>query len=637
MKEIGKWLGKIAAISIILNMVMEAVGRKSVWMLFQYISISPLVFLLNTMIIALPFMLLFLTRRKCFIITIVSVLWLLIGMVNGFLLTFRTTPFTAADLRLVKYGVTMITNYMTWPQIILGGIGAVLVLLGCIIIWKKAPISEQPVFYPIHGGLVAVSLAAVLGGTIWGMKTELVAVRFGNIGQAYKDYGIPYCFSNSLLNTGISKPKYYDSETVATIEAEMVPESAYVLAENRTPNIIMIQLESFFDPSLYRNYKFEKDPIPFFRYLKKTYPSGYLSVPSVGAGTANTEFECITGMNLDFFGPGEYPYKTILQKTSCESMAFDMKNLGYTAHAIHNNEGTFYDRHKVFAQLGFDTFTPIEYMYDVERNQIGWCKDKILVDEIVKTLDSTENQDFIYTISVQGHGAYPDFEYYCEQIHEMDKFIRELIYTLNRKGEPTVVVLYGDHLPGFPWEAADMKNDSLFQTEYVIWNNLDLDVVRRDVESYQLTSYLLNMLNIHEGTMIRYHQKYLHENNIDEEQYLADMKVLEYDMLYGDHEIYDGGMPYEVTDLQMGITPILMEIIAYKSPNLLVFGDHFNQYSTVCIDDKPQETMYGGSHLLIVKNIDEKKVKRPDVEISVKQIGKDKVPLGEAIDLTEEN
>ena len=122
----------------------------------------------------------------------------------------------------------------------------------------------------------------------------------------------------------------------------------------------------------------------------------------MGAGTANTEFECITGMNLDFFGPGEYPYKTILQKTVCESMAFDMKELGYTSHAIHNNEGTFYDRHKVFAQLGFDTFTPIEYMYDIKRNPTGWCEDEILVDEIVKTLDSTKKQDFIYAISVQG-------------------------------------------------------------------------------------------------------------------------------------------------------------------------------------------------------------------------------------------
>lgn len=57
---------------------------------------------------------------------------------------------------------------------------------------------------------------------------------------------------------------------------------------------------------------------------------------------------------------------------------------------------------KVFAQLGFDTFTPIEYMYDIERNPTGWCKDKVLVGEIEKVLDSSIGSVLIYTISVQG-------------------------------------------------------------------------------------------------------------------------------------------------------------------------------------------------------------------------------------------
>lgn len=243
--------------------------------------------------------------------------------------------------------------------------------------------------------------------------------------------------------------------------------------EGRYPNIIMLQLESFFDPTLWRNNPVQGDPIPMFHFLERNFPSGYLSVPSVGAGTANTEFECISAMNLDFFGPGEYPYKTILQKTACESMAFDMKNLGYKAHAVHNNEATFYDRHKVFAQLGFDTFTPIEYMYDIERNPTGWCKDKVLVGEIEKVLDSSIGSDFVYTISVQGHGKYPSFEYYCEQIHEMDEFVWQLINMLNTRMEPTVLVLYGDHLPGFEWTAQEMENESLFQTKYVVWNQCE--------------------------------------------------------------------------------------------------------------------------------------------------------------------
>ena len=119
MKETGKWLARIGVLSIAIHMMIESIGRKSVWMMISYIESSPLVFLLNTLIIALPFALLFLTRRKCFVMAIVSILWLTAGVVNGFLLTFRTTPFTAADFRLVKYGLNMITTYMTWPQIIL--------------------------------------------------------------------------------------------------------------------------------------------------------------------------------------------------------------------------------------------------------------------------------------------------------------------------------------------------------------------------------------------------------------------------------------------------------------------------------------------------------------------------------------
>lgn len=630
MNETGRWCAKIAALSMMIHMVIEALGRKSIGMMVQYMGEAPLVFLLNTLIIALPFVILFFTRRRSFVLAIVSMLWLMAGVVNGFLLTFRTTPFTAADFRLVKYGINMITTYMTWPQILLSAAGCFLAAAGCFLIWKKAPVSQQKVSYPKSVLLAVVSLAVVLGSLAWGMQTGLVAGRFGNIGQAYKDYGFPYCFSNSLFNTGISKPKSYDSQTVAMIEESLIPENNYPLQENKTPNIIMIQLESFFDPLLYRNYSFETDPIPFFRNLKNSYPSGFLNVPSVGAGTANTEFECLTGMNLDFFGPGEYPYKTILQKTTCESMAFDLKKLGYGTHAIHNNEATFYDRHKVFSQLGFDTFTPIEYMYDVKRNQTGWCKDEILVDEITKALDSTQEQDFIYTISVQGHGAYPDFEYYCEQIHEMDNFIKKLIYTLRGRKEPTVVVMYGDHLPGFAWEAADMKNNSLFQTPYVIWNNMNLPVKKRNLESYQLTAYLLDLLNIHEGTMIRYHQKNLHEWGADQEQYLADMKVLEYDMLYGGQEIYNGENPFEPTQLQMGITPIQVDFLSYREPNLLVFGENFNEYSKVYLGDKALETMYVWPQLLIVKDVPEKKVRERESELTVKQVGKDKVPLGEA-------
>ena len=463
MKPYIKWLGKIFALAAVMNLLIELASRKSFPSLGSYICGSLLIFILNTFIIALPYGVVFVTRRKAFVCITISVMWLFMGVVNGILLIFRTTPFTAADFRLVKYAVSLATVYFTWPQIILIGCGILFAVVFLIMVWRKAPVSKEKVRYRAGAGLLAACLVLVLGLTSAAMKTNLVAVHFGNIGEAFQAYGFPYCFANSLFNMGISKPQDYGTETLETIrDEEMVPDNTYTLSADTKPNVIVIQLESFFDPSLWKNNPVDYDPIPFFHQLQKNYPGGYLKVPVVGAGTANTEFESITGMNLDFFGPGEYPYKTVLKKTACESVAFDLKNLGYSAHAIHNNEATFYDRNRVFSQLGFDTFTPIEYMNNEERNPTGWCKDKILTGEIIKTLDSTPGPDYIYTISVQGHGKYPDFQYYCQQINEMDQFIRSLVNTLRTRKEPIVLVMYGDHLPGFEWSEDEMQNHSLF-------------------------------------------------------------------------------------------------------------------------------------------------------------------------------
>lgn len=627
MRRMWKLLGWLFLLSLCCNLLIELFSRKSIVETAGYVGGSFLVFLLNTIMLSAVFLPVLFTRRKWFLAAAIGAVVLSAGVVNGVLLIFRTTPFTASDLRLVKYAASLLNTYLSLWQIILGAAVFLAAVALCAWIWRRAPVDEEPVNRLHALCAAAVSLTVLWGSLELSIAGSVVALHFGNIGQAYREYGFVYCFANSLFNTGIGRPDTYGKEAVKNIRGEeFVASNIYSLQENPRPNIIMLQLESFFDPLLWENQPLDYDPVPFFRFLKKTYPSGYLSVPSVGAGTANTEFECITGMNLDFFGPGEYPYKTVLQDTVCESVAFDLKEIGYRTHAIHNNEGTFYDRNKVFPQLGFDTFTPIEYMYEVERNENGWCRDSILVGEISKTLDSSPGQDFIYTISVQGHGKYPSFEYYGEQIHEMDQFLRQLTEMLDKRHEPTVLVLYGDHLPGFEWTEDEMKNHSLFQTEYVIWNNLNLPDTRLDLEAYQLASHVLNLLQIHDGTMIRFHQRHLSAKNTDSEAYLNAMEVLEYDMLYGDREIYGGAMPYQATRMQMGITPIIQRTTTHYRDRIVVSGSHFNEYSTICVDGKALETRHESGRLLSANGIEY----RAGEEITVQQIGRDKVPLGTA-------
>ena len=150
------------------------------------------------------------------------------------------------------------------------------------------------------------------------------------------------------------------------------------------------------------------------------YSSGYYKVPSVGAGTANTEFECITGMNLRYFGPGEYPYKTIVKFQPTESAATAFSALGYGTHALHNNGGNFYSRARVYNMMGFDSFTSKEFMNILQTTENGWSKDEILIDHILEAMDTTQQQDFVFGVSVQGHGDYPE-----EQVIENPKITVE--------------------------------------------------------------------------------------------------------------------------------------------------------------------------------------------------------------------
>ena len=100
----------------------------------------------------------------------------------------------------------------------------------------------------------------------------------------------------------------------------------------------------------------------------------FLSVPVIGAGTVNSEFEMLTGMNIDDFGIGEYPYKTILKSKACESLAYNLKDYGYKSFAIHDNTGDFYERNKVYPNLGFDVFTSVEYMWPKDYTAMDWAK-----------------------------------------------------------------------------------------------------------------------------------------------------------------------------------------------------------------------------------------------------------------------
>lgn len=167
---------------------------------------------------------------------------------------------------------------------------------------------------------------------------------------------------------------------------------------------------------------------------------------------------------------------------------------------------------------------------------------------------------------------------------------------LESRDEETVLVMYGDHLPGFSFTDEVLENGDIYQTQYVVWSNFSLSSEKENLESYQLAAHVQQMLGMSEGYLTKFHQK-----RKDTPDYLKDLKILEYDILYGNCDLYGGENPFQATNLIMGQNDITITNAYNYKDYVCVEGSNFNDYSVVYINDKAYPTEIINSHLLRVE------------------------------------
>ena len=619
-----------ALLACIINFVIEAISRHSVVAAWDYMTGTPMVFLYNAFMIFVTFSIVYLFKRRIFVRMIIGAIWVILGIANGYILLKRVTPFNAQDLKIAGDGIALINNYCNGFEVVVIAVGAVALLIWLISMWRRGGQYAGKIHH------IAALIGIIVCGVLYTFVTNIaidkrvVSTYFGNIAFAYEDYGLPYCFSASLFNTGISEPNGYTKKAMAKIDKDgELNQTATSRSSDELPNIIVVQLESYFDVANAEFFTTSEDACPNLHNLYQNYSNGYFKVPSVGAGTANTEFEVLTGMNLRYFGPGEYPYKTYSKKHPTESAATALASLGYGTHALHDNTGNFYSRANVFNNMGFDTFTSKEFMNVLQTTENGWAKDEILTQHI------TKQEDFVFTVSVQGHGNYPEtqvienpkikvegiedealknkWEYYVNQVYEMDQFVGDLIKAVEERNEPSVVVFYGDHLPTMGLKAEDLKSRYLYNTNYVIWDNIGLQKHDKNIPAYQLMSEVLNRLDIHSGTVFNYHQQRKGTKN-----YLSDLELLQYDILYGKQYVYNGKAPITEGHMVMGIRNVsLSSIVPQLNSGYSLYGENFTKYSRVYVNGEKQKSSFLNNTRI---NLSETELKDGDV-IQVGQVG----------------
>ena len=611
--------------------------------LLTHIATRPHIFLLNTAIIMCTFFLAVFVARRAFAVMMISILWLICGITNFAVIAFRASPFTARDIMLIGYGLRIADVYLSPMLIALIAATLAVIAIGTVVAFVKLPkIKSRPGFRRIIITWVPSFIVLIM---IASSVSEAVVAEKNGVTETYEEYGFAYSFTSSFLSSGIDRPDDYSPESVDSIVRSLDGEltDAHRAAPVKT-NIIFVQLESFIDPAIIEGLSLPENPVPVFSALKERYPSGYLTVPVVGGSTANVEFEVLTGISSRLFALGEFPFETVLAKRGCESVAVDLKELGYTADAIHNHNGTFYRRNIVYSNLGFDRFIPLEYMSNVEYNSIGWAKDNVLGDYITGCLELTEGPDFIFTVSVQGHGKYPaefdsrevdlpeplpfddlppgELEYYITQLGETDGFIGSLTESLGCLDENVVLVLYGDHLPALSLSEEQLTTDSLYKTEYVIWSNFPLEIEARDIYSYELSAYVFDLLDIDNGVITKFHQANDYSDDADDI-----LMTLGYDMLYGDNYAHGGEDVFLPTELQMGLDPICIFDAYVDDGFSYVVGENFTEFSVVNVGGQRLNTEYLDGGLLRVEHSFD-----PGDVVSVSQCGPDRVVLSSTDD-----
>ena len=84
----------------------------------------------------------------------------------------------------------------------------------------------------VVGGWIAIYATFMIS-----IATGILTTKFGNLGISYHDYGIAYCFTVTIVDTGISEPKDYSEQKIYDLVNEDA-EKEQKKEEKKLPYII---------------------------------------------------------------------------------------------------------------------------------------------------------------------------------------------------------------------------------------------------------------------------------------------------------------------------------------------------------------------------------------------------------------
>lgn len=520
-------------------------------------------FLLNALIYLFAHLVLYLvvrnTRIACLLVLLVVVGF---SIANHYVIAFTGISITFGDLMSVGVGMAVAGGYTyTLDPAVVACLIAAFVYAALLI---AIPCSKiQVSFRSNQMALALVAVAAVgMGAYLYGDEDawSRIDTHEWNPAYPYLHYGFAASLASDVASASTVEADGYDSDALwqtdessgvtqvnvghgYVTEADGAP--AYREATEESPNIVVVMNESFSDLTSYlEGYETSTDPMPFVRSLmqQENVISGTCAVSSdMGTGTANSEFEFLTGNSMAYFR-GNTPYVQFID-TETPSLASELAGRGYRTQAMHAYERAGYNRVKVYDRFGFQQYKGIED-FDVDIDVArGYPTDETNYRQLIK--DFGENRggapQFLFNITMQNHGGYyaSDYEWpvrvhevapvesyddsviaYESSVRMADDALRQLISYLETVDEPTVLLFFGDHEPRLSNEfysswftdenGLDLETTAqLHKTPFFIWGNYDLNTDAAAKGSTVSLNYLSTVLFQAAGIKLSPYQEYL--------------------------------------------------------------------------------------------------------------------------------
>lgn len=433
-----------------------------------------------------------------------AVVCFLFGLANHYVLSFRGRIIFPCDLLTLDTAAVVAKSYDYTPDrqiwIALAVLGGYLLLL----------LLAHIVYHPKGRQRLGRKL---LWGSVAGMVIYLFAFFFtpllptiGIYTQQWRTQqnGFLLNFTTAIRYSFVSEPDGYDADKVAQTARSYRSQSVTDAGE-LPENLIFIMNESFADlTAAFPNLELSEDPLAFYHSLTENTVKGTMISPVTGGGTANVEFEYLTGDSLAFLPSSTVAYQLYLYD-GCPSLVSQAKDLGYHTIAFHPYLSSGWNRTSVYPWLGFDE---VHFQEDVQDPQYirNYVSDLSDYEQLFRWTEESAGPTMIFNVTMQNHSGYSQgwnnlsgdvtvtggakpssiTTQYFSLMKESDQAIQALVEHYSQVDEKTLIVFFGDHQPplgntffetlyGKKLDERDPEEvQQAYETPFFIWANYDI-------------------------------------------------------------------------------------------------------------------------------------------------------------------